>query len=101
MRFAIGPTDAIDQDSFVAGRPRVDGGLSSNNARELSFRCQGRQIKTPAKPGWQAAPYGRDALRQLYILLPRGKVEGCSLERFENATGLKLMDANGIKKRGL
>ena len=41
--------------------------------------------------------YGRDALRQLYHLLVRGKVEGCSLERFEEATGLKLMDANGIK----
>jgi predicted RNA methylase len=41
--------------------------------------------------------YGRDALRQLYMLLARGKVEGCSLERFEDATGLKLMDANGIK----
>jgi predicted RNA methylase len=36
--------------------------------------------------------YGRDALRQLYMLLARGKVEGCSLERFEDATGLKLMD---------
>src|SRR5882724_3137481 len=41
--------------------------------------------------------YGRDALRQLYKLLARGKVEGCALERFEIATGLKLMDANGIK----
>src|SRR5438128_5022057 len=41
--------------------------------------------------------YGRDALRQLYVLLARGKVEGCPLERFENATGLKLMDANGLK----
>ncbi|HLZ03884.1 MAG TPA: strawberry notch family protein [Bradyrhizobium sp.] len=41
--------------------------------------------------------YGRDALRQLYMLLARGKLEGCSLERFEDATGLKLMDANGIK----
>jgi hypothetical protein len=41
--------------------------------------------------------YGRDALRQLYHLLVRGKVEGCSLEMFEDATGLKLMDANGIK----
>ena len=41
--------------------------------------------------------YGRDALRQLYMLLVRGKVEGCSLQRFEVATGLKLMDANGIK----
>ncbi|QHO77636.1 methylase [Bradyrhizobium sp. CCBAU 051011] len=41
--------------------------------------------------------YGRDALRQLYMLLVRGKVEGCSLEAFEGATGLKLVDANGIK----
>jgi predicted RNA methylase len=41
--------------------------------------------------------YARDALRQLYLLIVRGKVEGCSLERFEASTGLKLMDANGIK----
>jgi predicted RNA methylase len=41
--------------------------------------------------------YGRDALRQLYMLLVRGKVEGCSLQIFEASTGLKLMDANGIK----
>jgi predicted RNA methylase len=41
--------------------------------------------------------YARDALRQLYLLLVRGKIEGCSLDRFESATGLKLMDSNGIK----
>ena len=41
--------------------------------------------------------YARDALRQLYLLLVRGKVEGCSLQMFEEATGLSLMDANGIK----
>ncbi|MGY2804181.1 strawberry notch-like NTP hydrolase domain-containing protein [Bradyrhizobium sp. USDA 4506] len=41
--------------------------------------------------------YGRDALRQLYVLLVRGKVDGCSLERFEDATGLKLTDANGLR----
>jgi hypothetical protein len=41
--------------------------------------------------------FGRDALRQLYHLLVRGKVEGCSLEMFEDATGLKLMDSNGIR----
>ncbi|RWR27430.1 methylase [Sinirhodobacter populi] len=41
--------------------------------------------------------YARDALRQLYLLLVRGKVDGCSLDRFEAATGLKLMDSNGIK----
>lgn len=43
------------------------------------------------------SPYARDALRQLYLLLVRGKVQGCSLDRFESATGLKLMDDNGIK----
>ena len=41
--------------------------------------------------------YGRDALRQLYMLLARGKVEGCSLGAFEDATGLKLVDTNGLK----
>jgi predicted RNA methylase len=41
--------------------------------------------------------YARDALRQLYMLLVRGKVDGCSLDRFEEATGLKLMDSTGIK----
>ncbi|WP_375778586.1 strawberry notch-like NTP hydrolase domain-containing protein [Bradyrhizobium sp. ma5] len=41
--------------------------------------------------------YGRDALRQLYTVLARGKVGGCSLGRFEDATGLKLMDANGLR----
>jgi hypothetical protein len=41
--------------------------------------------------------YARDALRQLYLLIVRGKVEGCSLQCFESATGLKLTDDNGIK----
>ena len=31
------------------------------------------------------------------MLLSRGKVDGFSLERFEDATGLKLTDANGLK----
>ena len=33
------------------------------------------------------SPYARDALRQLYLLLARGKVEGCSLKTFEEADG--------------
>jgi len=41
--------------------------------------------------------YARDALRQLYLLIARGKIDGCPLERFEDATGLKLMDSNGVK----
>ncbi len=32
--------------------------------------------------------YARDALRQLYVLLVMGKVDGCSLGAFEDATGL-------------
>ncbi len=43
------------------------------------------------------SPYARDALRQLYALLVAGKVEGCSLESFEAATGLSLMDSNGMR----
>ncbi|OLP58935.1 methylase [Xaviernesmea oryzae] len=41
--------------------------------------------------------YARDALRQFYLLIVRGRIEGCSLAEFEAATGLTLMDANGIK----
>ena len=41
--------------------------------------------------------YARDALRRLYLLLVGGKVDGCSLQAFEDATGLSLTDANGIK----
>ncbi|MBN8968082.1 MAG: strawberry notch family protein [Rhizobiales bacterium] len=41
--------------------------------------------------------YARDALRQLYLQIVRGRVEGCSLQRFEDTTGLRLMDSNGIK----
>ena len=41
--------------------------------------------------------YARDALRQFYLLIAGGKVEGCSLQMFEDSTGLKLMDDNGIK----
>lgn len=41
--------------------------------------------------------YARDALRQLYLLIVRGKVEGCSLKLFEQTTGLTLTDENGIK----
>ena len=41
--------------------------------------------------------YARDALRQLYLLLVAGKIEGCALQEFEAATGLALMDSNGIR----
>lgn len=41
--------------------------------------------------------YARDALRQFYLLLVTGKVRDCALQTFEDATGLKLTDSNGIK----
>ena len=45
--------------------------------------------------------YGRAALRQLYVLLFTGKVEGCSLEAFEAATGLRLTDQDGSLREEL
>ncbi|WP_323764050.1 bifunctional class I SAM-dependent methyltransferase/DEAD/DEAH box helicase [Marinovum sp.] len=44
------------------------------------------------------SPYARDALRQLYRQIFRGAVPGCSLQRFEEATGLKLADDTGLKE---
>jgi hypothetical protein len=42
--------------------------------------------------------YARDALRQFYGLLHAGKIEGCSLDRFESITGLSLTsDEGGLK----
>ena len=41
--------------------------------------------------------YAHDALRQLYRLLYAGKIEDCTCRAFEDATGLKLTDANGLK----
>ncbi len=45
--------------------------------------------------------YGRAALHQLYVLLYGGKVEGCSLRDFEDATGLKLTDNDGSLREDL
>lgn len=47
------------------------------------------------------SPYGRAALRQLYLLLFAGKVEGCSLETFQAATGLHLIDQDGSLREEL
>ncbi|MES2338747.1 MAG: strawberry notch family protein [Pseudomonadota bacterium] len=45
--------------------------------------------------------YARAALRQLYALVIAGKVQGCSLARFENATGLALLTRDGAVKEEL
>ncbi|MCC8430098.1 strawberry notch family protein [Reyranella aquatilis] len=47
------------------------------------------------------SPYGRAALRQFYMLLFAGKIEGCSLEAFEAATGLNLTDQDGSLREEL
>jgi hypothetical protein len=47
------------------------------------------------------SPYGRAALRQLYLLLFAGKVEGCSLKAFQGATGLHLTDQDGSLREEL
>jgi predicted RNA methylase len=47
------------------------------------------------------SPYGRAALRQLYMMLFAGKVEGCSLEAFQAATGLSLTDQDGSLREEL
>src|SRR6202045_315788 len=45
--------------------------------------------------------YAHAALRQLYLLLYTGKVEGCSLQAFEDATGLALTDNDGTLREEL
>jgi hypothetical protein len=47
------------------------------------------------------SPYGRASLRQLYLLVFAGKVEGCSLRAFEEVTGLHLTDQDGSLREEL
>ncbi|BCH05184.1 methylase (plasmid) [Mesorhizobium sp. 131-2-5] len=44
------------------------------------------------------SPYARAALRQFYMLLHQGKIEGCSFTTFETVTGLSLTtDEGGLR----
>lgn len=45
--------------------------------------------------------YARDALRSLYRLIHRGKVDWLSLQQFEDATGLAITEAQGALKEDL
>jgi hypothetical protein len=45
--------------------------------------------------------YAKAALRQLYHFIYAGKVEGCSLQAFEDATGLQLTDNDGSLREEL
>lgn len=45
--------------------------------------------------------YARDALRQFYTLLYAGKVECCTLQAFQDSTGLRLTDQDGSLREEL
>ena len=47
------------------------------------------------------SPYAKAALRQFYQLLHAGKIEGCPLTEFEEATGLDLCDQDGSLREEL
>jgi hypothetical protein len=47
------------------------------------------------------SPYAKAALRQFYQLLYAGKIEGCSLGEFQDATGLDLCDRDGSLREEL
>jgi len=47
------------------------------------------------------SPYARAALRQLYMKIVRGEVPECSLEAFEDQTGLSLLDGDGSVREDL
>jgi P-loop containing NTP hydrolase pore-1/C-terminal domain on Strawberry notch homologue len=47
------------------------------------------------------SPYAKAALRQFYQLLYAGKIEGCSLTSFQDATGLDLLDQDGSLREEL
>jgi predicted RNA methylase len=47
------------------------------------------------------SPYAKAALRQFYQLLYAGKIEGCSLAEFQDATGLDLLDQDGSLREEL
>ena len=47
------------------------------------------------------SPYAKAALRQFYQLLHAGKIEGCPLTEFEDATGLDLCDQDGSLREEL
>ena len=70
-----------------------------------------RGQRDSARPPWAAAggalfrasdnlesPYAKVALRQLYIALWRGNIAGWSMDRFEDATGLKLIWEGSLKE---
>jgi predicted RNA methylase len=84
-------TDVKAQKRFISTIARR---LDSMGAITRGQRQTGGQNMFRAEDNLESF-YARDSLRQLYALIADGKVEGCSLQSFESATGLSLLDADG------
>ncbi len=94
-RFRPVTTDVKAQKRFISTIARR---LDTLGAITRGQRQTGGQNMFRAQDNLESH-YARDALRQLYGLLVAGKVEGCSLLVFEDATGLSLIDSGtgGLK----
>ena len=77
----------------ASSRPSRAASTRSVRSRVASVRPAARACSAPTTIS--NSVYGRAALRQLYFLLYSGKVEGCSLQAFEDATGSALTDGDG------
>jgi hypothetical protein len=90
-RFRTVTTDVKAQKRFISTIARR---LDSLGAITRGQRQTGGQNMFRPEDNLESH-YARDALRQLYALIAAGKVEGCSLQQFEQATGLSIIDAEG------
>jgi predicted RNA methylase len=92
-RFRPVTTDVRAQKRFISTIARR---LDTLGAITRGQRQTGGQNMFRPEDNLESA-YARDALHQLYGLIFRGKIEGCSLDGFEAATGLELGDDNGLR----
>ena len=92
-RFRPVTTDVRAQKRFISTIARR---LDTLGAITRGQRQTGGQNMFRPEDNLESA-YARDALRHLYSLIFRGKIEGCSLDDFEAATGLELGDDNGLR----
>ena len=87
-------TDVKAEKRFLSA-PSPAGSTHWARSRAASARPAARACSAPRTISKASMPATRCA--SFISCSARGKIEGCSLERFEDATGLKLMDANGVK----
>jgi hypothetical protein len=90
-------TDVKGEKRFLSTIARR---LDSLGARTKGQRQTGGQGMFRAEDNLESA-YARAALRQLYMQIVRGEVPDCSLETFEQQTGLSLLDGDGSVREEL